>query len=372
LDENARWLEIGNIRKKQESRFVPVEISGFGDRVVAISGGREHSIAVCENGKSFGWGYNGVGQLGIGSTVDQSTPMPLAYSGLFSQMGSVVCAVDLRSVVRRQALFLQSWKREMEKTAPHHPPPLLTVKTTGSGLGDALVSPRARSIKQRSRRSRHSTLRSKKGPHCPECKKSIKEGLSFCNHCGHKLEVVVAVPPVEPVSAITVLSPAKEGKEKPFKEPEPKGQIPAKKQEETKKEEKEEKVEEETKKEEKVEEETKKEEKIEEETKKAEKVEEVKPKLPRMSSKQKALYDLPSPAPVRLSLGEEAAEHPERRDSMDILKKESVVTKRLDGAKPARSSVTHAKVCGVCKEHMDLSDRVLGPEGHVHFKCLKK
>lgn len=31
-------------------------------------------MAVIENGEVYGWGYNGVGQLGIGNYVNQMTP----------------------------------------------------------------------------------------------------------------------------------------------------------------------------------------------------------------------------------------------------------------------------------------------------------
>lgn len=31
-------------------------------------------MAVIENGEIYGWGYNGVGQLGIGNYVNQMTP----------------------------------------------------------------------------------------------------------------------------------------------------------------------------------------------------------------------------------------------------------------------------------------------------------
>lgn len=45
-----------------------------GKKVVYISCGQTSTMAVIENGEVYGWGYNGVGQLGIGNYVNQMTP----------------------------------------------------------------------------------------------------------------------------------------------------------------------------------------------------------------------------------------------------------------------------------------------------------
>ncbi|XP_011635998.1 RCC1 and BTB domain-containing protein 1-like isoform X2 [Pogonomyrmex barbatus] len=49
-----------------------------GKKVVNISCGQTSTMAVIENGEVFGWGYNGVGQLGIGNYVNQMTPCRVA------------------------------------------------------------------------------------------------------------------------------------------------------------------------------------------------------------------------------------------------------------------------------------------------------
>lgn len=51
-----------------------VNSSLAGKKVVCIACGQTSSMAVTENGEVYGWGYNGVGQLGIGNYVNQVNP----------------------------------------------------------------------------------------------------------------------------------------------------------------------------------------------------------------------------------------------------------------------------------------------------------
>lgn len=55
-----------------------------GKKVVHISCGQTSSMVVTDNGEVYGWGYNGVGQLGIGNYVNQMTP---------SRVGSLIGVV---------------------------------------------------------------------------------------------------------------------------------------------------------------------------------------------------------------------------------------------------------------------------------------
>src|SRR5262249_29443069 len=68
---------------------VPVEVSGLpgGHRVVHVTGGLQHSLAVDHAGRVYAWGDNGQGQLD--SAHDSA--VPLAVAGLPS--GAVVVAV---------------------------------------------------------------------------------------------------------------------------------------------------------------------------------------------------------------------------------------------------------------------------------------
>ena len=52
----------------------PGIVSGLGFNVTAIACGNGHSLAI-KDGKVWAWGYNGQGQLGNGTTTNQSTPV---------------------------------------------------------------------------------------------------------------------------------------------------------------------------------------------------------------------------------------------------------------------------------------------------------
>ena len=56
---------------------VPVEVHGVGNvsyfnSVKIIMGGEEHNVAVQSDGTVWSWGWNGLGQLGTGTTTDAS------------------------------------------------------------------------------------------------------------------------------------------------------------------------------------------------------------------------------------------------------------------------------------------------------------
>jgi hypothetical protein len=49
-------------------------VSGL-TNVVAIAGGRDHSLAVKSNGSVWAWGWNAYGQLGDGTKTNRTTPV---------------------------------------------------------------------------------------------------------------------------------------------------------------------------------------------------------------------------------------------------------------------------------------------------------
>jgi len=59
----------------------PAQVVGLAS-VVAISGGRFHSLAVKSDGTVWSWGYNSDGQLGNGVTTTIPTPTPVKVAGL--------------------------------------------------------------------------------------------------------------------------------------------------------------------------------------------------------------------------------------------------------------------------------------------------
>jgi alpha-tubulin suppressor-like RCC1 family protein len=66
--------QIG-IESERECESKPVKLNSFsGQKIISISCGSMHSMALSENGIAFSWGYNKYGQLGIGSTVNSYRP----------------------------------------------------------------------------------------------------------------------------------------------------------------------------------------------------------------------------------------------------------------------------------------------------------
>lgn len=75
-----------------------------GKKVVHISCGQTSSMVVTDNGEVYGWGYNGVGQLGIGNYVNQMTP---------SRVGSLIGIVISNYIF---ILLIHSFKKRRRVT----------------------------------------------------------------------------------------------------------------------------------------------------------------------------------------------------------------------------------------------------------------
>jgi alpha-tubulin suppressor-like RCC1 family protein len=72
-----RWGQLGNGSNSYQWAAVPVNIPGR-TRVIAIDAAGEHALAVTADGRVYAWGRNIDGQLGDGTTIDRSTPVPVA------------------------------------------------------------------------------------------------------------------------------------------------------------------------------------------------------------------------------------------------------------------------------------------------------
>ncbi|MCX6875988.1 MAG: cadherin-like beta sandwich domain-containing protein [Verrucomicrobia bacterium] len=88
---------LGNNRTTAASVPVLVDRSGVlaGKTIIAIAAGGVHSLVLCADGTLAAWGYNGYGQLGIGSTSNRIVPALVTQSGVLA--GKQVTAVSCGS-----------------------------------------------------------------------------------------------------------------------------------------------------------------------------------------------------------------------------------------------------------------------------------
>jgi alpha-tubulin suppressor-like RCC1 family protein len=75
------WISFGQIWNersgKNEFQLIPIKVNGFNDeKVIQISCGVWHSMALTESGRVFSWGDNGSGQLGLNKKDDIVVNIP--------------------------------------------------------------------------------------------------------------------------------------------------------------------------------------------------------------------------------------------------------------------------------------------------------
>ncbi len=79
-------------------RTAPVAVVGLPPNVIAIAAGTDHSLALTASGNVWGWGYNGMGQIGDGTTVVRYTPVSVqGLSGIQDLAASRDTSLALKS-----------------------------------------------------------------------------------------------------------------------------------------------------------------------------------------------------------------------------------------------------------------------------------
>ncbi|XP_058089879.1 ultraviolet-B receptor UVR8 isoform X3 [Magnolia sinica] len=70
------WGRYGNLGLgDRNDRLLPGKVSA-----VEISGGWRHTMAITSDGKLYGWGWNKFGQVGVGDNVDHCSPAQVKFS----------------------------------------------------------------------------------------------------------------------------------------------------------------------------------------------------------------------------------------------------------------------------------------------------
>jgi hypothetical protein len=299
----------------------------------------------------FGWGYNGLGQLGIDNQRDQSVPVQWPIDApKMARIGSVPLQMDQKAVLRRQALYLQQQTRLIEK-----------LRSSVS-----VPEPTGKLLRTSGRHKHRKGSVSTQKPHCPSCDKPLKKGIHFCVHCGHKVDestlqsssapgspvvvpqtAVAAMPAIEEEdeegcesedeprkrSTLSASAPSALADSNPIIPVSPSKAKPAALNMHNSP------------------------------TRSSNSL------LPKMSSLQKAMFDMPSPVPVQrpLDTGED------RRSSLDAVERAKVVSQRLSGRETAGAPLPAVKLCSKCALPLHPEDKARGPDGNsYHIKCLRE
>lgn len=110
IDKNGKiWTWGANIYKclgdlTTTYRATPVAICGAAKTFCEISAGTYYYLALDKNGKAWGWGYNGLGDLGTGDTVCYCTPVAVVGSNktfckIFARGADTGLAIDYKGSV---------------------------------------------------------------------------------------------------------------------------------------------------------------------------------------------------------------------------------------------------------------------------------
>ena len=88
-----QYGQLGNHLATNSSSPVTVTATGalLGKTLTAVAAGAMHSLALCSDGTVTAWGFNYLGQLGNGSTINSGDPVAVATTGVLS--GKTVVAV---------------------------------------------------------------------------------------------------------------------------------------------------------------------------------------------------------------------------------------------------------------------------------------
>ncbi|KAM7529011.1 hypothetical protein LguiB_032421 [Lonicera macranthoides] len=75
------WSKYGQLGHGDfEDHLVPHKLEALEEHIISqISGGWRHTMALSSEGKLYGWGWNKFGQVGVGDNVDHCSPMEVKF-----------------------------------------------------------------------------------------------------------------------------------------------------------------------------------------------------------------------------------------------------------------------------------------------------
>ncbi|KAL0449881.1 UNVERIFIED_CONTAM: Ultraviolet-B receptor UVR8 [Sesamum latifolium] len=105
------WSKYGQLGHGDfEDHLIPHKLEALREnRISQISGGWRHTMAVTADGKLYGWGWNKFGQVGVGNNVDHCSPVQVKFP-LDQKVVNISCGWrHTLAVTERQNVF--SWGR---------------------------------------------------------------------------------------------------------------------------------------------------------------------------------------------------------------------------------------------------------------------
>ncbi|KAG6657278.1 ultraviolet-B receptor UVR8-like [Carya illinoinensis] len=105
------WSKYGQLGHGDfEDHLVPHKLEALHDTNISqISGGWRHTMALTSDGKLYGWGWNKFGQVGVGDNVDHCSPVQVKFP-LEQKVIQITCGWrHTLAVTERQNVF--SWGR---------------------------------------------------------------------------------------------------------------------------------------------------------------------------------------------------------------------------------------------------------------------
>ncbi|KAH9717222.1 Ultraviolet-B receptor UVR8 [Citrus sinensis] len=105
------WSKYGQLGHGDfKDHLVPCQLEALRESFISqISGGWRHTMAVTSDGKLYGWGWNKFGQVGVGDNVDHCSPVQVKFP-LDQKVVQISCGWrHTLAVTERQNVF--SWGR---------------------------------------------------------------------------------------------------------------------------------------------------------------------------------------------------------------------------------------------------------------------